>query len=164
MKRYKVSVDNGEYVDSHEAILSLCVRECIENLIDGGKYSGIIDIPGCCYRFSVCPEQYFPEDMIDNIHRIAAELRTMVETLSEIDLVQFRQTIVTIRECSNVLTSAAKREHNRIELKDESSGLLCPYHEKNGSGYHHYLNPDCPVCERELDRLNDELCEYHSAE
>lgn len=167
MKRYKVSVDNGEYVDSAKAELPIGVRECIENLIESGSDCGTIWIPGYCCQFSVCPEQYFPADTIDDIHRICAELRSLAETIDGIDSIQFRQTIAVLRSSASRLTASAIREcqrnnelieceNDRIELKDESSGL-CPYHEKNGSGYHHYLNPDCPVCEREIDRQNAEF-------
>lgn len=164
MKRYKVSIGDDEYRKDTESELPLVVRECIEKLIESGSDSGTVDIPGFCCHYSVCPDQYFPEDMIDTIHRIAAELRTMAETLSEIDAVQFCQMRAVFRSSASRLTAAVKKEHernqvlnsDRIELlKDESSGL-CPYHTMHDSGFHHYLNPDCPVCEREIDRRNND--------
>lgn len=154
MKRYKVSVDGGEYREGTDALLPLAVRECVEILIDNGKYTGTVDIPGLCCHFSVCPDQYFPSDTIDNIHYIAAEIRSMAETVEGIDGTVFRQTIAILRSSASRMTAAAKRERNRneslngnrIELGNRDSEL-CPYHTMNESGYHHYLNSDCPVCQ-----------------
>ena len=158
MKRYKVSIGDDEYRKDTESELPLCIRECIEKLIDSGTYSGTIDIPGLRYEFSVCPEQYFPEDMIDTIHRITAELRTMAETIESMDNTYptFRQTVAVLRSSASRLTAAAIREHKRnAELIDENSNL-CHFHQTHDKTYNpQYLNPDCPVCEREIDRRNN---------
>lgn len=160
MKRFKVSIDNGNYLEFSE--IPLCVREFIENC---GCESGVIDLPSVRYEFSVCPEQYFPEDMIDTIHRITAELRMMSETIeTEIDAVQFRQTIAVLRSSASRLTAAVKKEHernqvlngDRLELIDENPNL-CLFHRTHDRTYNpQYLNPDCPVCEREIDRMNND--------
>lgn len=122
------------------------------------------------YELSVCPEQCFPEDMIADVHRICAELRTMVETLSEIDETRFRQTIAILRSSASRMTAAAKRERNRnevlsgdrrIDMRRENSGL-CRFHEAECNGVPHYLNPDCPVCEWEIDRQNNEASQNES--
>lgn len=167
MKRYRVSVNNGEYgnngeyVESAKAELPLVVRECIESLIDSGSDCGTVDIPGYCCQFSVCPEQYFPEDMVDDMHRICAELRTMAKTIDGIDSVQFQQTITTLRYSASGLTAAAIRECKRNNELTESQNdriELAKDTIRKGQKLRDKLN------ERELDRLNDELCEYHSAE
>lgn len=174
MKRYKIRCNGGEY-----STLTEDFPQWLWDMINSADIdSGSVSIPSpyggeIVYHWSLIPDEHFPEDMIDTIHRICAELRTMAETIEGIDSVQFRQTAAVLRSSASRMTASAKRETERndmlsgncdwIELKSESSGL-CPYHEKNESGFHHFLNPDCPVCERELDRLNDEQCEYHSAE
>ena len=189
MKHYKVSIDNGEYRKASESELPLAIRECIEKLIESGSDSGIVDIPGFRCEFSVCPEQYFPEDMIDTIHHVCAQLRTVAETLSEIDTVQFRQTIAVLRSSASRLTAVVKKEHQRNEvlngdrlelvkdtirkgqkLRDELNEAseneselidenpnLCHFHQNHDLTYNpQYLNPDCPVCEREIDRRNND--------
>lgn len=163
MKRYNVSIDGGEYRKDTESELPLVVRECIEKLIESGSDSGTVDIPGFCCHYSVCPDQYFPEDMIDTIHRISAELRSMAETLSEIDAVQFCQMRAVLRSSASRLTSTVKKEHernqvlsgDRLELIDENPNL-CLFHRTHDRTYNpQYLNPDCPLCEREIDRRNN---------
>lgn len=116
MKQYRVSVDGGEYRDSTESELPLVVRGCVETFIEAGQDSGVIEFPDCCYKFSVHPEQYFPQSTIDNIHHVCAAIRTMVETLSEIDETQFRQTIAVLRSSASRMTEAAKQERKRNEV------------------------------------------------
>lgn len=124
MRRYKVSIGDDEYRKDTESELPLVVRECIEKLIESGSDSGIIDIPDFRCEYSICPEQYFPEDMIDTIHRISAELRSMAETLSEIDAVQFCQMRAVFRSSASRLTAAVKKEHERNQvLIDERNNL-----------------------------------------